>query len=190
MMQYISKLILKLIGFKVTGKLPHDIKKNILIVIPHTSNWDFPLGLLVRSAYDLDVKYVAKHSIFKPGIGWLFKALGGIPVDRSKSANTVRAIANLYQDRDELSIVITPEGTRKKVNKLKKGFYYIAKTANIPIIPIKFDFKNKEINFGNPFYPSDNEQEDLTFFENYFNGIEGKIPENSYGYGKAPISDI
>lgn len=156
----------------------------MLIVIPHTSNWDFPLGLLVRSAEKIKVKFVAKHTLFKPGIGWLFKALGGIPVDRSKRGNTVEAMADLYNDRDELSIVIAPEGTRKKVDRLKKGFYYIAKRAKVPIVPIKFDFRNKEVNFGDPFYTTEDENADLDFFEHYFDGVEGRIPENSYGYGK------
>jgi 1-acyl-sn-glycerol-3-phosphate acyltransferase len=184
MMSIISKMILKLIGFKVTGKIPRDIKKHLLIVIPHTSNWDFPLGLLVRSAEKMKISYIGKHTLFKPWIAWFFKATGGIPVDRSKSSNTVKAIANLYSERDELSIVLTPEGTRKKVTTLKKGFYYIAKLAEIPIIPVKFDFKSKEIHFGDPFYPTDNEAKDLDFFEHYFDGVEGKIPEKSYGYGK------
>jgi 1-acyl-sn-glycerol-3-phosphate acyltransferase len=184
MMSALSKFILKIVGWKITGRVPHNLKKNMLIVIPHTSNWDFPLGLLARSAAKIKVKFVAKHTLFKPGIGWFFKALGGIPVDRSKRGNTVQAMADLYDNRDELSIVIAPEGTRKKVDKLKRGFYFIAKTAKVPIIPIKFDFRVKEVHFGDPFYPTDDERADLDFFEHYFDGVEGKVSENSYGYGR------
>ena len=184
MMSIISRMILNIIGFKITGKIPYEIKKNVMVVVPHTSNWDFPLGLLVRSAIRYKISYVAKHTLFKPGIGWFFKALGGIPVNRTRSTNSVKVMANLFEETDKLAIVIAPEGTRKKVDTLKKGFYYISKQAGVPIIPIKFDYKNREINFGEPFYHTDDEQADLEYFDEYFKGVQGKVAENSYGYGK------
>jgi len=179
-MKWFFKAILKLTGFKVVGSVYNDIKKKVLIVVPHTSNWDFPLGLLVKYSYGIKVNFIGKKSLFKRPFGWFFKALGGIPVDRSKSSNTVRTLVDAYDSREEMTIVMTPEGTRRKVTSLKKGFYYIAKSARVPIIPIKFDFQKKTIDFGEPFYPSDDDEKDLAFFNTYFDGVIGKYPEMSY----------
>jgi 1-acyl-sn-glycerol-3-phosphate acyltransferase len=182
MIKWICGILLKIWGFKITGIDPNQIKKKIYVVVAHTSNWDFPLGILTKGYAGLDVKYVAKASLFKWPYGWFFRALGGIPVDRSKSNNFVSSVANAIKSKDQISIALAPEGTRKKVDKLKSGFYYIAKEANVPIIPTKWDFKNKEVHFGEPFYPSDDEIKDLAFFDDYFKDVVGKIPEKSFGY--------
>ena len=183
-MQYLSKAILKLLGFRVTGNIRDKHKKKITVVVPHTSNWDFPLGLLVKSSIGMKANYIGKNSLFKPPFGWIFKALGGIPVDRSKSSNTVKSIVEAFRKSDEMNIAIAPEGTRKKVKHLKRGFYYIAKSAEIPIILVKFDYKNKEVHFSEPYFPTEDEAADWLYLENYWNGIEGKIPEKSYGYNR------
>src|SRR5690606_23843932 len=99
--------------------------------------------------------FFAKDSLFRFPVGGLFRWLGGIPVDRSKSTNFVDAVINMYNDRDDLLTVISPEGTRSKVESLKTGFYYIAKGANIPVILCRFDYGKKEIHFAKPFYPTD-----------------------------------
>ncbi len=182
MLQWLSKLILKMWGIRVSGTIPHDLKKKIYVVVPHTSNWDFPLGILINWAEKLKVNYIAKASLFKPPFGWIFKALGGIPVDRKNSTNFVRNIAEKVKNIDEVALVIAPEGTRKKVEKLKSGYYYIAKLAGIPIIPVKFDYENHEVNFGKPYYVTDNEQNDLKYFDDYYKNVLGINPKNSYGY--------
>ena len=179
MIRFLCRLILKIWGFKQTGTYPADIKKKLYIVYPHTSNWDFPLGILLKGAIPMDVNYVAKDSLFKWPYGWLFRALGGIPVDRKKRTNFVDNMVALYNKYDRLSFAIAPEGTRKKVDKWKTGFYYIALQAGIPLIFVKFDYKNKEAHFSLPFYPSGNYEEDMKVISRHFIGTIGKNQEMS-----------
>lgn len=179
-MHYISKLIYKIIGWKLVGDYPNHIKKKMIIVVPHTSNWDFPLGLLARSIMRDDIKYVGKKEMFFFPFGGLLKAIGGIPLDRKKSKNFVKAVVEEYDSRESLTIQIAPEGTRKKVNRLKTGFYYIAKKAGIPIIPIIFDYKQKEVKILDTFYPTEDSEKDLKEIEDLVRGYQGKIPEYSF----------
>ena len=127
MFSQISKSILSLLGWKFIGDYPHDIDKKIIIVVPHTSNWDFPLGLLIRSALKAKIHFIGKASLFKPPHGIIFKALGGFPVKRGKNYNQVDQIVNYYNQREKFTLTIAPEGTRKKVDKLKTGFYHIVR---------------------------------------------------------------
>jgi 1-acyl-sn-glycerol-3-phosphate acyltransferase len=168
------RLILKIWGFKITGTVPHHIKKKMYAVYPHTSNWDFPLGILMKFGIPLDVKYIAKDSLFRFPFGWFFKGLGGIPVNRKKSTNFVDMMVDLYDQYDVLSFAIAPEGTRKRVQKFKTGFYYIAVKAKIPIILVKFDYEHKEVNYSEPFYPTGVYSDDLKFIINHFKGTKGK----------------
>lgn len=177
-MSLFSKFVLRLIGWKITGRYPYEVKKFIVLVAPHTSNWDFPLGILVKWSLKADIKYVIKHTMFKPGIGWLFKALGGYPVDRTKKSNFAESVVDLIQSKEHFVMTITPEGKRAKVNRFKTGIYFIAHGANIPIVPTKFDYGNKEVHFGDPFYPTDDREKDMAYLWNYFIGVQAKIPEN------------
>jgi len=180
MIRWLSKLIFKLIGWKISGNYDNTISKKILIVAPHTSNWDFPLGLLARSIINDKVQFVGKASLFKPPFGWITKALGGIPVDRTKSTNFVRAVVEEYGKRNKMTIVLAPEGTRKKVKKLKTGFYFIARTAKVPIIIVIFNYSKKEIYFSDPFYPTGDSDADMKYIEDQFRGIKGRIAEFSF----------
>lgn len=173
-----SFIYFKLWGWKIEGGIPENLKKYILVVGPHTSNWDFPLGLLVRSIIRVDAKYMGKASLFKPPFGWIFRALGGYPVDRSKNNNYVEAVVDIFDSKEEFAITITPEGTRKRVNELKSGFYYIALGAKVPLIMVIFDYPAKTIRFSEPFYPSGNKEEDFEVIISHFRGVQGKNPEN------------
>lgn len=179
MLRKISQLIIRLWGWSIQGKWP-DIKKLMVIVVPHTSNWDFPKGVLLRKALGVKVNFVGKSSLFKPPLGLIMKALGGIPVDRSKSNNFVEAVVKLYNSRDSLNIQIAPEGTRNKVEKLKTGFYYIARGAEIPILMIKFDYANKIFELAEPFFPTQDHVADLKFIDDYYRGTIGMVKERSY----------
>ncbi|MEL7117810.1 MAG: lysophospholipid acyltransferase family protein [Bacteroidota bacterium] len=175
-----SKWLLNLLGWKITGRYPEEIKKFIIIVLPHTSNWDFPLGLLVRKALKQDIKYLGKSSLFKPPFGWIFKSLGGYPVFRDKRTKFVDAVIDIFKKEEELVITVAPEGTRSKVEKLKTGFYYMALGANIPVCLVKFDYGNKEVDFGKLLYPSGNIEEDLAIIHDHYRGVKGKRPEKSF----------
>lgn len=177
----ISRFILRLLGWKIEGRYPFEILKLVLIVVPHTSNWDFPLGLLVRSALGIPGNFVGKDSLFKPPLGWLMRWLGGIPVDRSQRSHYVEQTVQLYKERKQVCLVIAPEGTRKKVDQLKTGFYHIAKGAGVPILMCKFDWEHKIVGFSDPFYPTNDQEADFKVIYQYFKGVKGKIPEFGWG---------
>ena len=177
MLQRLSKWLLALWGFKVTGFYPESIPKKVYAVYPHTSNWDFLLGILVKFSMPIDVNYVGKDSLFKWPYGFIFRKLGGIPVDRSKSNQFVDQMAEQYQKYPKLAFAIAPEGTRKKVGKFKSGFYYIAVKANVPIILVKFDFGQRIVDFSEPFYPTGDYVKDMKFIIQNFKGTKGKNPE-------------
>ena len=109
----------------------------------------------------------------------VFRALGGAPVRRNANEKQVDAIARLFEDRAVFRMLLAPEGTRKKVETWRTGFYFIAKTANVPVIMLSFDFENKENKFSEPFYPTDDMEADFKFMRAFFEGIKGKIPEFS-----------
>jgi 1-acyl-sn-glycerol-3-phosphate acyltransferase len=180
MLKYFARLVLKILGFKIEGQYPYEHKKVIFAVVPHTSNWDFPLGILVKWALSARINFIAKSSLFKWPYGWFFKYMGGIPVDRSKSQNTVQAVAEAYNREERLAIAIAPEGTRSKVDRLKRGFYFIAKLAEIPIVLVRFDYSKKTIHFDDPFFTTDDEEADWKYIHSYFEGVKGKRAEKSF----------
>lgn len=184
MISWIFRKIFKLCGWKVTGNLPKSLKKKIYIAIPHTSNWDFPIGILVKFGFGLDVQYVAKDSLFKPPFGWFFKKTGGIPVIRSKSTNFVDETVKALKNYDRISLCLAPEGTRSKVDKLKSGFYWISFNSGVPLIFVKFDWQSKEMDFSEPFTPSGDYESDLLIIKNHFKDVIGKIPHKGVYYTK------
>lgn len=178
MFSWLSKLILRSVGWKITGRYPHDIAKVVVAVAPHTSTWDFPLGVLVNSAERCHANYIGKHTLFKWPFGFFFRWLGGIPVDRRKNHNFVAATVEAFEREKRFHLVIAPEGTRKKVEKFKTGFYHIARLAKVPICLCKFDSERKEVFFDPDFfYPTDNEAADLEYLWHYFKGVRGINPE-------------
>ena len=185
MLASISRFILRLFGWKIEGWDPNQLDKYVIIVIPHTSNWDFPLGLLVRNAMNAPhLKFIGKHTLFRPPFGAIFRWLGGYPVDRTHRTHFVDSIVDLYKSQDRFVVVLSPEGTRKKVDQLKTGFYYIALGAGVPIVMVKFDWGTKTVSWREPFTPSANWEADRRVIEDYYRGVQGKVPENSYMYGR------
>ncbi|MFH4966465.1 1-acyl-sn-glycerol-3-phosphate acyltransferase [Gaetbulibacter sp. M235] len=182
-MQWLSKFIyFKLLGWKVVGNTnisKDSIKKAVIIAAPHTSWHDFYMGVLLRSVLNVKTNFVGKKELFVFPIGWLFRILGGAPIDRHAKENKVQAIAKLFKDREEFRMAMSPEGTRKKVTKWRTGFYYIAKEAKVPIIMFTFDFENKQNKISEPFYPTDDIEKDFEFMHAFFKGVKGKIPEYS-----------
>lgn len=177
-----SNWILKTLGWKIKVTTLPFPDKYIIIVIPHTSNWDFPLGLLCRSALGEKIRFIGKHSLFRPPFGALFRWMGGYPVDRSQSHNYVESVVAIFNKEKQLGIAIAPEGTRSKVDRLKTGFYYIAKSAGIPILMGKLDYQQRTLEISAPFFPTDDQEADFAFIYNYFRGARGKIPEKGFLY--------
>lgn len=180
MLSRFSSFILRILGWKIIGDYPHEIKKKVIIVIPHTSNWDFPLGLLFRSSIRAKIHFVGKDSLFKFPQGIIFRWLGGFPVKRDKNYNQVDQIVKYFEDRDAFALTLAPEGTRKKVDHLKTGFYHIAVKANVPIIMIKFDAAKKQFVIHKPFYPSGVIEDDMALVNDFFRGTIGINPANSF----------
>ena len=179
-MKGIAQFILfKILRWKLVGDFPRDIKKYVVIAAPHTSWVDFPIAILSRMASGVMINFIGKNSLFNGPFGFFFRALGGTPVDRSKSNNLVDAIVQIFNDKEEFRFGLSPEGTRKKVDKWKTGFYYIAKGANVPIVMATLDFENKQIKFSEPYSVTDNKEKDFEAFYSFYKNINGKNPELS-----------
>lgn len=179
-MRKLAKFIyFKLLGWKLIGSFP-DVDKCVIIVVPHTHWLDFFLGLLIRKVVDQKINYIGKKSLFKPPFGWFFRWTGGAPVDRSKNSNTVDTVVQIFNSRKTFRLALAPEGTRKKVEQLRTGFYHIAKKANVPIVMVAFDFDKKEIKIGEPFFTTDNQENDFQKIQGFYKGVRGKVPGYSF----------
>ena len=181
MVRWILGGFYKLFGWKVNGRKP-DLKKYVIIVAPHTSNWDFFVGWGARNVIGFKPNFLAKRELFKiPFVGWFLKFIGGVPVDRrdpKKSKNLVEQVVALYKELDEFIMTITPEGTRSYAPQWKTGFYRIAYQAGVPIVNIAFDYPSKTVFIDKPFYPTGDMDNEIELIKNYFRQFKGKNPEN------------
>ena len=176
-MRRIFSGLFKLWGWKVEGDFPRHLKKYIVIVAPHTSNWDFIVGILSRAYLRMGhAKYLGKDSLFKGPFGWIFYKLGGYPVDRSRHTNLVDSAAQIFHDHDTFVLALAPEGTRKKVERLKTGFWYIANKAEVPIVLCGFDYERKTVILKEPMDTSKIEK-DMPDILAFFCTVKGKNPE-------------
>ena len=137
------------------------------------------MGVLLRAVLNVKTNFVGKKELFVFPLGWLFRLLGGAPIDRHTKENKVSTIAKLFSQNEEFRMTMSPEGTRKKVDKWRTGFYYIAKEAKVPIIMFTLDFENKQNKISEPFYPTDNVEKDFEFMHAFYKNVKGKIPEYS-----------
>lgn len=176
-MKYIAKFIFWIWGWKIEGRVPADMKKCVVVMAPHTSMYDFVIGRLAWFILDLPVKFLIKKEMFFFPLGSLIKGLGGIPVDRSKSGRLVDQVAEQMQKHDSFFMVITPEGTRSLNKNWKKGFYYIATQAEVPIALGFLDFNKKIGGIGKFFTPTGDYLEDFSIIEGFYRGIGAKHPE-------------
>lgn len=180
MAKRLSRWILKFFGWQIEGVPDPFPPKAVIAVVPHTSNWDFLLGLLTRSALGVDIRYLGKHTLFLPPFGWLFRWLGGYPVDRRQRTHLVDTVVDIFNRHDRFLISIAPEGTRKKVSELRSGFYFMARKAGVPILPCSFNFRTRTVAFHPLFHPGPDPESDLRLISDAFRGIPGKYPQNSF----------
>lgn len=177
MLRPFYRFIFWILGWKTVGKMP-DIPKFIIAVAPHTSNWDFPVGLAARSILRIrNAQFLGKSQLFKPPFGWFFRWLGGHPVERSSSHDMVEQVVKIFNQHEKFILALAPEGTRKKVTKLRTGFYYIAKGAKVPIVPVGFDFAKRQVIIQEPFYPTENTEQDMETLLRFYRSVKGKNPE-------------
>lgn len=179
-LKLISKFIfITLLGWKIKGNISEDIKKCVIAIAPHTSYWDFFIGVAVRPINNLRSSFLVKKEVFKfAPVGWLVKSMGGIAVDRGKkNSNLIDQVVKIFNEREVMRLAITPEGTRSKVTEWKTGFYRIAQAANVPIILVSFNFEKKEVAFFQEFRPTGNMKEDIEYIRSQFVGIPGRHRE-------------
>ncbi|MCX6243679.1 MAG: 1-acyl-sn-glycerol-3-phosphate acyltransferase [Bacteroidetes bacterium] len=173
----VSRFILRSFGWHTSGKMPGGITRAIMIVAPHTSTWDFVVGRLTFWESTVKVRVLIKKEAFVPFLGWFLRILGGVPVDRGKKNNMIIQVADLFKEIPNLVVVITPEGTRKKVRHWKKGFYLIAMEAKVPIALAFIDYGKKTGGIGQILYPSGNYEKDLEIIQDFYKDKTARHPE-------------
>lgn len=173
----IAYFLFRFFGWRFEGAIP-NIPRCVFIGAPHTSNWDFPLAVLMIYSLGLRLSWLGKHTFvdgpFKPVLHWL----GGIPVDRRASHGMVAQIVAEFAKREQFFLGISPEGTRSKVREWKTGFYRIAEGANVPIVPFALDYGRKVIWFGKSYWASGDIESDIAEIKLFYKGIIGKNPSN------------
>jgi 1-acyl-sn-glycerol-3-phosphate acyltransferase len=169
-------LIFKLRGWKIVGTVPSEIKKAVVIAAPHTSNWDFVYAMAIFKLCKLKVRYLIKKELNFFPLSIVLKNTGAIPVDRSKKHNLTEDVITRFKEADELFITFAAEGTRKKVEKWRSGFYHAALGAHVPVLPGYLDYKRKEGGFGPPIYLTGNMAEDMAKFRAFYADKTGKYP--------------
>ena len=177
MKRAISSFILRLFGWTVEVDVP-DYPKCVICVAPHTSNWDFFIGKLAYLSIGRYAGFMMKKEWFFFPLGFIFKAVGGIPVDRSRNTSLVDQMANKFAESKQFHLAITPEGTRKPNPNWKKGFYFIALKAQVPIMLIGIDYPSKTITSTKAIMPTGDFEKDMHEIKLYFKDFHGKIPEN------------
>lgn len=171
--QALGKRLLHLIGWKAEGALP-NLPKFVIAVVPHTSNWDFFVGLFTRMAVGFRSSWIGKHTLFRPPLGMVMRALDGIPVNRSATSGLVEQLVEAFHTRDQLVLAIAPEGTRKEVSRWRTGFYHMALQAGVPIVPASLDYHRKVVTFGPPLHPSGDRDADFEVLRAFYAPAMGK----------------
>jgi len=177
-LRVLSKIILKIIRWRVDGSLPVDQKKYVLIVAPHTSNWDFFLFVLTVSVLRLQPSVLIKDTIFIGPLGWFLRYCGAIPVNRRQAGSLVTYISGIYEEREEFVLIITPEGTRSPNANWKRGFHHVARAAEVPILVVYVDSAVRTIGIEGLMEPSEDVDGDIQKLKTFFDGKKGLKPEN------------
>jgi 1-acyl-sn-glycerol-3-phosphate acyltransferase len=175
--RWIGRLGLVLLRFRFEGPVP-NVQRLVMIVAPHTSNWDFLVGLFAKLALGLRARFIGKHTLFRGPFGAFLRWLGGIPVDRNAPGGIVESAIEALRTADKLYLVIAPEGTRKKVPAWRSGFYRIARGAGVPILPVAFDYGKRRVRFAPLFEPSGDYEADLPTLRSCFDAGMAYRPEN------------
>jgi 1-acyl-sn-glycerol-3-phosphate acyltransferase len=176
--RWLSAFILRMLGWHTDGSLPDGIRKAVVVAAPHTSMWDFVIGRLTFWAIRVNIRFLIKEESFVFPLGILLKWIGGVPVARGRyKSNVVSDVTELFRKSDDLVVVITPEGTRRKVEQWKKGFYLIAVAANVPIALGYIDYGKKTGGIGPVIYPSGDFDKDIRIMQDFYRNMTAKHPE-------------
>ncbi|OFW65692.1 MAG: hypothetical protein A2Z12_06795 [Actinobacteria bacterium RBG_16_68_21] len=168
--------VLRVFGWRLVGEFPYP-RRFIVIGAPHTSNWDFPLGMLAARGFGLKISFIGKASLFRRPFGWFFRWFGGIPVDRSQPTGVVEQAAAAFDGGIDRILVIAPEGTRSRTDTWRSGFYHIARAAGVAIIPAAIDADRREVRVGAPIESTGDVVADMDRVRVFYEGINGIRPE-------------
>ncbi len=172
----LGKAALRAVGWREDGPPPQR-ERYVLIAAPHTSNWDLPITLALSFAYDVPIRWMGKHTLFRGPAGLVFRALGGVPIIRHERRNMVQQMIDLFAERDQLVLMVPSEGTRSRVDRWKSGFYRIAEGADVPIVLGFLDYEGKRGGFGEAFIPSGDVRADMDVIRTFYADKVGKHPD-------------
>ena len=176
-MKTLARLILRLCGWQLTGAPPTDTDRYVVIAAPHTSNWDFPWMLLMAWASGMAVRWLGKHTLFWGPMGPIMRALGGVPVRRHVREDRVAATARAIRGSQRIALVIPPEGTRGLTDTWRSGFYHIARTAEVPLVPTALDYAQRRGEIGPGFIPTGDVTADMDRLRTFYADRSGRYPE-------------
>jgi 1-acyl-sn-glycerol-3-phosphate acyltransferase len=172
----VGRWTLGLLRWRVEGTIP-DVPKLVIIAAPHTSNWDFVVGIAAKLALGLHILWFGKDTLFRGPLGPVMRSLGGMPVDRASRHDVVSKTVAEFARRDRLVLGIAPEGTRKRVERWRTGFYHIAHGAQVPILPVALNWAQRAIQIGQPFVTTGDLEADLPALQSRFSGAVGRRPK-------------
>jgi len=176
---WVGRLWMWLAGWDTEGEPPPEVEKAVLIAAPHTTNWDLFHMLAAAWVYRIDVSYLAKHTLFRPPLGWILRYLGGIPIDRSAPHGVVQQVADRITAAERILVAVPPEGTRSRRDYWKSGFYWIALTAQVPLMCGFLDYARKRAGIGLCFVPTGDISADMDRLRDFYRPIQGKYPEQT-----------
>ena len=177
----LARLFIRLIGWRLAGALP-DTRHWVLIAGPHTSNLDAPIMLGGALAFGVPLSWMVKAELVRGPLGFLLRAVGGIPIDRGQRSNTVQQMIDLFRTRPEFYLAISPEGTRKRRDYWKSGFYHIAVGAGVPIVFGFIDYRTREVGVGPFLVPTGDLEADMRVIRDFYEPIGARYPDK-----KGPI---
>jgi 1-acyl-sn-glycerol-3-phosphate acyltransferase len=175
-MKIISEQILKYKGWTLVNEIDLP-EKCVICIAPHTSNWDFFWGTIFRHVTNLKAHFLIKKEWFAFPLGNIMRALGGIPVDRSQKSSLTDSLAQIFNENDLFRLVVAPEGTRQLAHEWKKGFYFIAFKAHVPIVLAFIDYKKRELGFGRIFQPTGDVENDMVQIKSFYKDKQGKFSD-------------